>query len=167
MIYSFRNTGGSQWNIVTYFVRNLYKGRQVQEAQASRLEQGGATMGKEKIVNRQNVMQVVEELLDFPFWPEGLESMMPYRVQTDDTDGNPAYGWLSVVIGPDGDAHLSVTATDLLPDEIRFRTFAGGGSHLRVRNASLLLAVAIKKDMDGEGNPGWDDYAIEDDEDDE
>ena len=121
-------------------------------------------MTKKRLVTRDNVEQIVEELLDLPFWPTGIKSMTRYKVQTDDTDGDPTVGWLTVVIGPDGDAHVSATARDGIPDEIRFRTFAGGGSHLRVRNACLILAVAMKKDMEGEGNQPWDSFSDDDEE---
>lgn len=107
-------------------------------------------MADEKIVNHDNVDQIIGELIEFPFWPEGIEPRVRYRVQTDDTDADPAYGWLSLVFSIDGDAHLSGTARNGLPDEIRFRTFGGGGSHLGVRNACLILAVAMKRDMEGQ-----------------
>ena len=53
-------------------------------------------MTKEHLVTRDNVEQIVEELLDFPFWPPGIKSDTTYKVQTDDTDGNPAKGWLEL-----------------------------------------------------------------------
>ena len=48
---------------------------------------------------------------------------------------------VSVVFSPDGDAWVT---TD--PRGCRFRTYAGGGTSLRVRNALLMLAMAIKLD---------------------
>lgn len=110
-------------------------------------------MTGEPLVDHDNHEQIIKELLDHSFWPAGIETMVPYRVQTDDTDGQPGYGWLSIVFSPDGDAHVSATATDGLPDEVRFRTYFGGGGHLRVRNACLILAMAMKMDMEGQGNP--------------
>lgn len=115
-------------------------------------------MPKKRLVTHDNVEQIVKELLDLPFYPTEIEPMVRYKVQTDDTDEDPAFGWLSIVFGPDGDAHVSATARNGIPDEIRFRTFGGGGSHLRVRNACLILAMAIKKDMEGEGNQPWDSF---------
>jgi hypothetical protein len=107
---------------------------------------------KKPIVNDENVNQIVRELLDLPFWPKGIKSGETYRVQTDDTDGKPDYGWLMIQFSGDGDAWVSASSQRGLPDEIRFRTFFGGGEHLRVLNAILVLAVAMKLDMDGEGN---------------
>lgn len=107
-------------------------------------------MTAKPIVTRENVDQVIRELLDFPFCLRNLEAMTPYRVQTDDTDGSPTYGWLSVVISPDSDVHLRTTSQDGLPDEIRFRTYFGGGKHLRARNAVLILAEAIRLENEGE-----------------
>lgn len=101
------------------------------------------------IVTDENFMQVIDELLDLPFWPEDLNDGEIYQVQTDDTDGSPEYGWLMAQFTCDGDLHLRLTCDRGIPHDFRLRTYAGGGSHLRVRNAGLILAYAMKLDMKG------------------
>jgi hypothetical protein len=106
---------------------------------------------RKPIVTSDNVGRVIEELLSLPFWPEGIESGAIYRVQTDDTDGREDYGWLMIQYSCDGDAHVRSTCWEGIPDDIRFRTFFGGGTHLRVYNAIHVLAIAMKMDMEGHG----------------
>jgi hypothetical protein len=95
------------------------------------------------IVTYENVDQVIDELLDLLFWPKRLDTQVVYRAQTDDTDGSPIYGVLSVVLGPDGDAWVRISQSSCVVDDVRFRTFAGGGQHLKVRNAIMILALAM------------------------
>jgi len=117
-----------------------------------------------RIVTSDNVEQVIKELLDLPFWPPGINTDEIYRAQTDDTDGKPEYGWLMVQFSCDGDAWVSQSATERgMPDDIRFRMPCGGGRHLRVRNAICILAMAMKLDMEGQGNPSYDSYEDEED----
>jgi hypothetical protein len=59
----------------------------------------------------------------------------------DDNDGDPASGQLIVSIDEFGDVHLSMIGRYL-----RFRTFSGGGKFLKIRNALLLLADAIRQE---------------------
>ena len=118
---------------------------------------------RKKIVTGDNLEQVIEELLDTPFWPPGIDTNTIYQVQTDDTDGKPDYGILMVQFSVDGDAWVSQSTQMGLPDNIRFRNWGGGGHHLRVRNAICVLAMAMKLDMDGKGNKPWGDYDEEDD----
>jgi hypothetical protein len=47
-----------------------------------------------------------------------------------------------VVIGPDGDCWVTAGGGQTL----RFRTWAGGGHSLRVRQALMVLAEAIRRD---------------------
>jgi len=101
------------------------------------------------IVTSDNVMQVLDELLDLPFWPQGVHSGELYQVQTDDSDGDPDYGWLMAQFSCDGDLHMKLTCDRGIPHDIRLRTYAGGGRHLGVRNAGLILAYAMKLDMEG------------------
>lgn len=109
------------------------------------------------IVNQENVMQIIDELLDFSFWPAGISTNVVYSAQTDDSDGKPDYGWLMAQCSVDGDLHFLVSSKRGYPDKIRFRTYGGGGVHLGVRNAGLVLAYAMMKDMEKRGQPEGED----------
>ncbi|MFA6253263.1 MAG: hypothetical protein WC687_03295 [Patescibacteria group bacterium] len=80
-------------------------------------------------------------VLESPWWEPTLEVMTPYSRLHDDDDGG-FQGNITVTLSPDGDAWISA---DILKS-LRFRTSAGGGKSLRVRNALMLLALAIKLD---------------------
>lgn len=116
---------------------------------------GAEENGKKRLVTSDNVEQIINELLDLPFWPTEIKTETCYGVQTDDTDGDPNKGWLQLYFTCDGDVHITQSVQAELPDAIRFRTLGGGGSHLRVRNTCLILAMAIKKDMEGKGDWPW------------
>lgn len=77
-------------------------------------------------------------------WPEGLVARERYSRLHDDHDGTYD-GSLVVVIGEDGDAWVDVQGKRPM-ETLRYRTYQGGGRSLRVRNALLMLAYAIKKD---------------------
>lgn len=83
--------------------------------------------------------------LEAPSWPEGLEARKQYRRREDDGDAS-----ISLVIGDDGDAWLSVLGARPVHG-LGFRTRQGGGSSPRVRAALLLLAKAIE--LDNEERP--------------
>jgi hypothetical protein len=70
----------------------------------------------------------------------------PYSRLHDDHDGEFT-GKISVVFSPDSDAWVYIDKRDGL----RFRTYSGGGASLRVRNALIILALAIK--LDNEEHP--------------
>ena len=89
----------------------------------------------------------IKRLLENPTWPEGLEARTMYERQHDDTDGKDE-GYLRVVIADDGDAWVSM---DVAHHGLRYRTYQGGGSSLRVRAALLILAQAIR--LDNEERP--------------
>jgi hypothetical protein len=92
----------------------------------------------------------LRNVLDNLPWPEGLDTQKLYARFRDDHDGT-FQGRLLVQIGPDGDAYIG---TDGRPGEmIRFRTLLGGGNSTRVRNALVLLALAIKLDSDERPDP--------------
>lgn len=88
--------------------------------------------------------EILQILLDTPFWPKGLTSETPYQRYDDDT----RLGHLTIYFSPDGDAWVDVLSqkdpTD--PYSHRFRTYFGCGQSLRVRNALLFLAMAIELD---------------------
>lgn len=82
-------------------------------------------------------------LIEGTYWPATIDTRVSYSRRHDDTDGKPGPDQeLAVTFGQDGDAWL------LLPgmQSLRFRTWAGGGHSLRVRNALLVLAEAIRRD---------------------
>jgi len=79
---------------------------------------------------------------------ERLNSSESYEVECDDR-----CGIMRVLISSDGDLHLSMSPshnTTLGVPTFRARTSVGGGNHLRVRKALMLLALAIKEDIEGE-----------------
>jgi hypothetical protein len=78
---------------------------------------------------------------------EVVETMEFTNIECDDAEG-----WLSVCASCDGDLHLSVYPNEkgsrIGSPSFRARTYDGGGRHERVRQALLLLAVAIKEDQE-------------------
>ena len=91
-----------------------------------------------------SVNRALNTLLDGAYWLRTLETRVLYERRQDDTDGDLGVEqFLGVVIGPDGDAWVNLPG---LGRTLRFRTWAGGGQSLRVRNALLVLAEAIRRD---------------------
>jgi hypothetical protein len=95
-----------------------------------------------------------------PHWPEGVEMNTIYQVPCDDKGRNGG-SWLSVRVANDGDVHVAMQDWEDIGEEgsipdpfpsIRIRTFAGGGRHLRTRQALLWLADAIRRDNEDDGN---------------
>ena len=88
---------------------------------------------------------VIRAVLEEPCFLPTLKAGAEYSRFGDDARN----GSITLLIGDDGDAHISVTS-DLDPDEFtlfhRFRTFIGGGMSLRVWAALRILAVAIHID---------------------
>ena len=90
----------------------------------------------------EKLLKDAHRLLENPFWIQELKVNTPYTRTQDDHDGTWT-GKVSVTFGPDGDAWVEVDKTDSL----RFREpVIGGGRSPRVRNALMLLALAIKLD---------------------
>lgn len=94
--------------------------------------------------------EVIQALLETPFWPAGIETSEYYRRFDDDT----RKGMLWVMFSPDGDSWVDVAA-EKDPEEMihshRFRNYFGGGQSERVHVALKILAVAIK--LDNEEHP--------------
>lgn len=87
-----------------------------------------------------------------PHWPKALEVGRQYRVYCDDK-GHSRGTWLNVVVGNDGDVHVSMQDWEHMPKgkpdplpSVRVRTFAGGGKNSRTRQALLWLAEAMRLD---------------------
>lgn len=91
----------------------------------------------------QQIQQGMNAVLEGEFW---LPSIVPdnfYTRRQDDTDGQSGpQQELQVTFSRDGDAWV------LLGDmqTLRFRSYFGGGQSLRVRNALMVLAEAIRRD---------------------
>jgi hypothetical protein len=90
-----------------------------------------------------SVSRAMNVLLEGSYWPQTIDTRVSYSRRHDDTDGKTGPDQdIEVTVGVDGDAWI------LLPGmpSLRFRTWAGGGNSLRVRNALLVLAEAIRRD---------------------
>lgn len=83
-------------------------------------------------------------VLESPFWIPELKTDTSYQRLHDDHDGTQE-GRIMVSFLPGGDA-VVVTDGRRRGEPLRFRTPGGGGTSLRVRNALMLLAWAIKLD---------------------
>lgn len=90
-----------------------------------------------------SVSRAMNTLIEGAYWPASLATRIEYARRHDDTDGQTGHDQnLSVMVGPDGDCWLRAGEGNVL----RFRTYAGGGQSMRVRNALLVLAEAIQRD---------------------
>ena len=85
-------------------------------------------------------------VLENPFWIPDLNDSAFYDRLHDDHDGT-FKGVLNVAFSSDGDAWIGIDGRP----HLRFRNFLGGGMSLRVRNALMILAFAIK--LDNEEHP--------------
>ena len=93
----------------------------------------------------------IRELLDGDYWIPTLETKQNYRRSHDDNDGDLSQD-ISVIIGEDGDAHVMTNGPYDGRGYLRFRHGIGGGRSLRVRNALLILAEAIRLDNEEDTN---------------
>jgi len=90
------------------------------------------------------VSRAMNTLLEGSYWPATLGARDTHTRRQDDTDGQRGPDQdLSVSIGPDGDMWVVLPSS---AQSLRFRTAAGGGQSLRVRNALMVLAEAIRRD---------------------
>jgi hypothetical protein len=88
----------------------------------------------------------VKDVLNAVEWIPELETNCNYFRTHDDCEGDMSQG-LSVVFSMDGDAWVSTR----YGQSCRFRMpFMGGGRSPRVRNALMILAMAIKMENDEE-----------------
>jgi hypothetical protein len=92
------------------------------------------------------IKKAVNGLLEGAFWIPTLSSEGVYIRRSDDANGDAGFNQeLQVTFSPDGDAWI------ILPFSmysLRFRTYFGGGISLRTRNALLVLAEAIRRDVE-------------------
>jgi len=90
-------------------------------------------------------------LLVNPFWISELKTEQLYERFHDDHDGT-FKGSLGVSCLPNGDIQVGVMGVPT-GFALRFRNVFGGGMSERVRNALMLLALAIK--LDNEEHPQY------------
>ena len=87
---------------------------------------------------------VLRAVLESAYWPHELSAGEAYTRIGDDTSGD-----ITVIFPADADGWISIYSR-IDPEEFsiahRFRCGFGGGESLRVRNALLALALAIKLD---------------------
>lgn len=101
-----------------------------------------------KEVSTDRLQRDAHRVLEYPFWISDLKAGEVYERIHDDHDGTKE-GRLIVQFTFDGDAW--VTTDKHRGSTMRFRTFGGGGQSQRVRNALMILALAIK--LDNEEHP--------------
>jgi len=94
-----------------------------------------------KEISTEKLIEYAHLVLENPFWIPELETMKNYQRLHDDHDGT-FDGKIIVTIDPMGDIHIGTDRTRWL----RFRNSDGGGLSLKVRNALMILALAIKLD---------------------
>jgi hypothetical protein len=96
--------------------------------------------------------EIVRKLLDSGLpWPPELNADTVYEREHDDHDGTHE-GKIQVGFTPDGDAWI--TTDKHRGPALRFRTPFGGGSSIRVRNALVLLALAIHRENEEDRHKG-------------
>ena len=94
-----------------------------------------------KNLSSEQIEQVVRKILEKPFWLESLRAENVFVRQHDDHHGT-SEGLLSLKISCNGD--VCITTSNLPGRSLMFRTIDGGGQSERVRNALIILALAIK-----------------------
>lgn len=95
-------------------------------------------------VSPERLIKDVHRVLENPFWIPDLIAKKSYTRIHDDHDGT-FEGAITVTFSEDGDAWVNVDPS-YNRSALRFRNFFGGGMSLRVRNALMILAFAIKLD---------------------
>ena len=102
-------------------------------------EEGGGCMKKEEL----------RAVLEGCYWPEELEAEKYFFRTQDDCDGDLSSG-IGVVVDAQGDVWVETVSKSL--ESCRYRMpLIGGGMSPRVRNALVLLALAIKLDNETNG----------------
>ena len=99
-------------------------------------------------VSSDRLQKDARRVLEHPFWISDLQTSEVYERIHDDHDGTKE-GRLMVQFTLDGD--VWITTDKHQGHSMRFRTFGGGGQSQRVRNALMILALAIK--LDNEEHP--------------
>ncbi len=100
-------------------------------------------------VNQERLVKDARRVLENHFWIRDLDILELYERIHDDHDGTYE-GSIGVSFSEDGDAWLD-TQRNHHGGALRFRNSFGGGMSPRVRNALMILALAIK--LDNEERP--------------
>ncbi len=99
--------------------------------------------------SQEEIIEGIYRALDHPFWIPALNGKKSFVRIHDDHEGT-CKGKIGITIGKDSDVWVGVEPSHDL-GSLRFRTSRGGGNSQRVRNALLILALAIK--LDNEEHP--------------
>jgi hypothetical protein len=101
--------------------------------------------------SRHQVAVALNTLIEGSYWPDSISTNTTYVRRQDDTDGERSSEHdLVVHIGCDGDAWVRAGGS---LRTLRFRNCFGGGWSVRVRNALLVLAEAIRRDNEARPQP--------------
>ncbi len=98
------------------------------------------------VPTKPEIDKALHTLIEQDFWIDTLGPDELYSRIHDDNDGHTtstAENSLQVYIAQDGDLHVFLPGSQ---ETLRFRNYFGGGKSLRVRNALLVLAEAIRRD---------------------
>jgi hypothetical protein len=101
-----------------------------------------------RTVSTERLVKDARRVLENPFWITTLKTEETYSRFYDDHDGE-FDGELLVYFDKSGDAWVETTKK--YNKALRFRDFLGGGQSQRVRNALMILALAIE--LDNEDHP--------------
>jgi hypothetical protein len=97
-------------------------------------------------LTEKSIQQSIDRLLENDFWIPSLAPNELYSRLHDDRDGDSEEKHqLRVYVAPDADLHVFIADS---MESLRFRNYFGGGKSLRVRNALMVLAEAIRRDND-------------------
>ena len=106
--------------------------------------------------SKQRIDKALHDLLEGNYWIDTLQADECYSRVQDDNDGdNSDANKLKVYIAQDADMYVFLPYS---MQSLRFRNYFGGGHSLRVRNALLVLAEAIRRD--NEERPQGDSLAL-------
>ena len=97
-------------------------------------------------IKHDKLPELIDKILMAPFWPPSLSTEKTYFRTQDDNDGDIKEG-IAVAIGKDGDVWVQTTTSAMKTCRYRM-PLIGGGRSPRVRNALLILAMAIQQDND-------------------
>lgn len=101
----------------------------------------------------ERLLKDFKRVLENPFWIPTLHTDELYIRTHDDHDGT-FNGKITMSFDKMGDAWLICDPPSAFNRCLRFRTFGGGGNSLRVRQALMLLAEAIRLDNLERPEPG-------------
>lgn len=86
----------------------------------------------------------LDDILKEPFYPKKVETRKNMQTTHDDNDGEPLSGFIDICVSEQGDVFIKTFHKGI--GYLRFRTMLGGGKFLKIRNALLILAEAIRQE---------------------